>query len=255
MTDLFQQTQNNEPTIDENKNYLEELVGEGRKFKDVEALAKGKHYSDAMIKVMERQLDDLRAENERNRTELLATTRLQELIDQARSSPQNPVTPNPNVNDNEKSGLKMEDIESLFSNKLQEHENAKRERENFNTVQNKLKEKYGENFHTHLIEHQKTLGLTAEEINSMARRQPQVLIKAFGLDAPAQQNNLFQAPPRSNQRNDNFAPRGEVKRTWSYYQEMKKKNPGLFHDPQTNIQMQQDYIALGAAFEDGDFHA
>jgi hypothetical protein len=38
------------------------------------------------------------------------------------------------------------------------------------------------------------------------------------------------------------------KRTWAYYQELKKTNPKLYLDPKISVQMDKDAIALGDAF-------
>jgi len=49
-----------EPLFDPNKNYYEDLVGQDKKFKDNETLAKAKVQSDIFIKHLERQQDELR---------------------------------------------------------------------------------------------------------------------------------------------------------------------------------------------------
>jgi hypothetical protein len=59
MNNLLDQS-NSQPTLDENKNYYEELVGEGKKFKDEKELAKGKWIADEYVKTLERSLDEMR---------------------------------------------------------------------------------------------------------------------------------------------------------------------------------------------------
>jgi hypothetical protein len=94
-----------------------------------------------------------------------------------------------------------------------------------------------------------SLEITEEDLNEMARNRPKFLLKTLGLDQPAPKEP-FQTPIRSTQK---FVPAGAEKRTWSYYQKLKKENPKLYNDPKTNVQMQKDYIELGDEFEDGDF--
>lgn len=242
--------------FDQNKNYLEDLVGDGKKFKDVEALAKGKAFSDATIDILTKKMDELRTDYLKLREENTAQAKLQEYIDRLEKLPEarERVAMEPEAKDSKTDGLKMEDIESLFESKIEQREAATRERQNFDTVQNKLKERYGDNSSKFLTEQMQNLGLSREDINSMAKKQPNVLIKALGLDqTPVAEN--FRTPLQSSKRQDSFAPTAGQKRTWSHYQELKKNNPRLYHDPQTNIQMQKDYLELGAAFEDGDFHS
>lgn len=250
MTTLFQET-NDTPEFDQNKDYLAELVGDGKKFKDTAALAKGKAESDAYIALMTKKMDELRADYLKARDENTATAKLQDLIDRLENRNED-INSNTSNADEDKSGLKLEDIESLFSTKLTEYERTKKETENFNKVQAKLKELHGDNYSKFLSQQMETLGLSKEDIDQMARQKPQVLIKSLGLDQP--KSTGFTPPPRSDHRNDNFLPSSGQKRTWSYYQELKKSNPTLYHDPKINLQMQKDAMELGDAFMDGDFN-
>jgi hypothetical protein len=49
-------------TVDENVDYVTELVGEGKKFKDISGLARGKAEADLTIEVLKKKLDDLNKE-------------------------------------------------------------------------------------------------------------------------------------------------------------------------------------------------
>lgn len=250
MTDtLFKETE--EVTFDQNKNYLEDLVGEGKKFKDYEALAKGKVHSDQTIEILTKKLDDLREDYLKLREENTATAKLEDLLDRIERTKSAIDSKDTLDAYDDKPGLKLEDIESLFSSKLTEYEQKKKEAENFNMVQNKLKERYGDNFPSHLSTQMQSLGLSKETVDHMARTTPQVLIRALGLDQKESSGD-FQAPPRSARRNDSFQPTGGQKRTYSYYQELRKKDPMLYHDPKINLQMQEDAMELGEAFFDAD---
>jgi len=235
--------------IDPNKNYLEELVGEGKKFKDQETLARSKFESDSYIKILERRLDERANDYKTLKADYDSRASLQELIEQAKQQFTSSETPNANE---EKPVIDSKQIESLVSSKILEHETSRKQTENYNQVVSKLKERYGNNYQTALKQQMDALDLTENEINDMARNRPKVLYRTLGLDQPAQRED-FQSPLRSDQRSDSFAPRVQ-KRTWSYYQEMKKRDPKIYNDPKTNIQMQKDYIELGSEFEDGDFH-
>lgn len=241
--------------IDENKNYLEELVGEGRKYKDNEALAKSKIHADKTIEVQNRRMDQLREDFLKERQENIAKAKLQELVDKLTNNKQS-LTSNetPQVNeDNEKPAIDMDQIKSLMTNQFQEYEAGKRQRDNLAQVQNKLVEHYGKNYSNALGEQLQNLGMSAKQIDELAKEAPQAAIRMLGLDAKAQQDN-FQAPPRSNQRNDSFAPKGAKKRTWSYYQELRKTNPDMYLDRKIANQMAQDAVELGEEFNDGDFY-
>lgn len=74
MTDAFEQAKNETTNI---SSYQEYLVGEGKKFTDVEALAKGKYDSDQHLKTLEAELAELRADLQKRKTseEVLAEIR------------------------------------------------------------------------------------------------------------------------------------------------------------------------------------
>ncbi len=250
MTDLFKNQDEN--VLDQNKNYLEELVGDGKKFKSPEELAKGKATADHYIKTLETKLDELRNDYLAEKANSTATAKLQELIDQYEKK-QLASNDTPLVNEvKNQPQFDPSMLDELVTKKIQETDRFKTEQSNYNTVQNKLKEQFGSNYGTVVKEQADTLGLTGDEVEAWARKSPEAFFRIMGLNQPKQET--FQAPPRSAQRNDNFAPQGAQKRTWSYYQNMKKTNPALYHDPKINVQMEKDALELGSAFEDGDFH-
>jgi hypothetical protein len=147
--------------------------------------------------------------------------------------------------------IDQKQIESLVSSKIQEHELTKKQQENFNIVRSKLTERFGSNYQSVLREQSESLGLTDNDVNDLARKSPRAFFKTMGLDREETRES-FQSPPRSSQRSDNFAPSTQ-KRTWSYYQKMRKENPEAYTSPKIQAQMHRDYVDQGRDFEDGDF--
>lgn len=235
----------------EDTNIARDEIANKWKDKPLEEVLKAKVDSDLYIKTLERQKDELRNDYLKLREESSAQAKLQELLDRLEKT-SSPTQVTPTIVSEEKP-YNPKDVETLVSNTILKQKAEDRMNENFNTVRNKLKEHFGDNFQSALQESMTMLGLTGDELNEMARTRPNVLIKALGLDQPLQREQ-FQSPPRSGTRNDTFAPKNE-KRTWMYYQNMKKSNPTLYYNKKTQFQMHQDAGALGAAFEDGDFNA
>lgn len=250
---LLDGSSSEELTIDEQKNYLDELVGEGKKFKSPEDLARGKAESDLYIRTLLRQKDELVADVTTLREKYNARESLEDLADQLRtqmttSPPQN----TPPGSEDSRPAFKPEELDSLVSNKIEQYNVQQKERNNFNTVQAKLKEIYGPNFANSLEKQINNLGLSIDDANALAKKSPSAFFKTFGLDEQ-KTGDGFQSPPR-NQRSDTFAPATQ-KRTWSYYQNLKRTNPTEWSNPKTQVQMHEDYIRLGKEFEDGDFTA
>src|SRR5688572_876910 len=111
-----------DPQID---SYLEHLVGEDKKFKTPEDLAKGKYVSDTYIPVLTKRMDELREENERLLKEANERAALTDILDQMRQQQQSNSF-NPSATD-EKPAINPTDIENIVARKLQETERAKKE--------------------------------------------------------------------------------------------------------------------------------
>lgn len=252
MTDnLLDETLDDQVKVDESKNYLEELVGPGKKFATAEDMAKGKYISDGYVTILEKRLDAAREEMKTLRDQNIAGPKLQELIDKYDALEKQLATRQTTQQSNEdtKAAYDPKQVESLIDSRVHLIEQQKRENDNFKLVQDKLKERFGNNYQTLLKTQSNTLGLTDDEVNSMARRNPNLFMKTFDLNVPKNNDN-FQTPPKSNMRSDNFAPRTNEKRTWSYYEELRKKDPQAWFDPKIAVQMDKDSQALGEKFYD-----
>jgi hypothetical protein len=238
----------------EAKDYLQELVGDGKKFKSPQDLAKGKAESDTYIKVLEKKLDQMRDDYLKLDEDYKARASLQELIDQQKSSAQQSSNNQPIVKDhNTAPSIDLKDIENMMSAKLQEHEVTKRQNDNLNLVKNKLIEHFGTKYQGAVKEQLADLGLSESRFQELAREAPTALLRTLGVDQPAPKET-YQSAPRSSLRSDSFKPKGSEKRDWQWYQDLKQKDPNRYNDPQTNVQMMNDYMALGSDFETGDFH-
>lgn len=237
-----------QPPIDPNKNYLAELVGEGKKFANVEELAKGKFFADQTLKTMEQRQDELRNDFLELREKYTEKANLEELIKQLKEDRASS-SHTPEANDN-KPALDASQLDTLISKKMEEAESNRKASANYQQVVSKLTEQFGSNYAQVLKQRTEELGLTGEDITALARKSPTAFFKTMGLET---KQEGFQTPPRSTQRNDSFAPTSSRPRTWAYYQELKKANPKLYYDPKITVQMSKDAVELGDKFRDGDY--
>lgn len=229
--------------LDQESALRQELLSKW-KDKPVEELLEAKVNSDLYIKSLESQKDELRDMYDKQRDELLAKAKFEELIDRM-NKPSGEVPPTLGKEPESPKQMEIKDIESLVLQKIQETEARKNETKNFNEVQNKLKERFGDNYVSSLKDYQRTLGLSDTDVNSLAMKSPKAFFQMLGINETEQAG--FTSPPRSGQRNDHFAPK-TPKRDFQYYQELKKTNPKIYLDPKIQVQMHNDAIALGAAF-------
>src|SRR5262245_42940262 len=132
-----------EDNFDENKDYLEELVGDGKKFKDLAALAKGKAHSDHYITQKERQYDALYADYLELKKQSETTAKLQELIDRFENTPKEDTNTSSGNLENQ---FDPSEIDSLLERKLSEAKVRERREANRKEVESKLIERYGNNY-------------------------------------------------------------------------------------------------------------
>lgn len=239
--------------LEATRSYLNDLVGEGKRYDSPESLARSKIFQDNHIKQVEAENKRLREDALRYREENVAKQKLEDLIDQIQgrkeTPPQEPTTPR-----REETAIDYRQIESLIENKFKQAELTRTYNENLQSVKNKLIERYGDNYTDVYKQQLERLDLTREEADELARRKPTTFAHLLGLDQPKPQQQQFTAPPRPQTSNpQNPVQQIPEKRTWSYYENMRKQNRSAWLDPKIQVQMLQDRMELGEAFNDAGF--
>lgn len=232
---------------DDNKDYFSDLVGEGKKYPTPAELAKAYHHADTHIRMLEQSNDEIRAQLLEEKKDSQARATLQDLVRQLQGQGQQSTSNNePTVKEIEKP-IDVNEIDKLVSNRIAALRTAEKEEANANVVVSKLKERFGDNYSGVVKQQIADIGLSEADFDALARKSPELIFRSLGLN---ETKESFSPPPR----NQGFAPRGPTKKTWSYYQEMKKTNPNLYRDPKTTNEMTQAAIDLGDAFYDGDYN-
>jgi curved DNA-binding protein CbpA len=212
------------------------------------ALAKSKYEADEFIKMKNAQFDTLSADYQRLKADYDSRASLEELLTKAQiREPEPQLTPNANKTQPSQS-IDRDEVAKLYQDfKRQEKADA-----NLAEVKQILKEKLGSKVSEVLRTKMDELELTQEEMDRLAARSPKAFMRTMGLeDQPTRQPN-FQTPPASTYNSATFKPVTE-KRTWSYYQDLKAKDPKAWLDPKIQTQMYHDAQRLGSDFGDGDF--
>jgi hypothetical protein len=212
-------------------------------------IAKGKWHADQTLEVSKRRMDELRADFLKERNQNLTREQLESVLTRFGQTPlASNETPPVNADDNRPT-YDPNQIKSLVSEGFQEMRKRENEEANAKLVEGKLIERFGSNYQDVLSRNAADLGLSAQEVNTMAKSNPRVFMRTFGLDQPQRTEN-FQAPMRDTY---TFAPTTGPQRTWSYYQKLKADKPKDYYSPKIQNQMLGDYDRLGDKFEDGDF--
>ena len=219
-------------------NFLETLVGEGKKFSDPESLARGKWEADRTIEARNAELEQLRAELD----ELKIAERLKSV------QPTAPTTPEPRLEDNQPAKPSApEDLAKLVREQLQAERANETVRANVERVANRLIELYGDEDKANQIVRTKAteLGVSVEFLEEVAAKSPKAFFSQLGVDekttAPA-------GPTKGDvntsafQNNSNTLKPG----TYKFYEQMRKDNPTVWAKIQPQIHA--DALKMGAAF-------
>jgi hypothetical protein len=241
------------PDFDDTKNWYEELVGETKKFKSNEDLAKGKAESDRYIKTLEQQKDEIRNMYLSLKEQVDGRAKLEDLIDRIEKGKTRDSEDSTTPEDKEKTPIfDLTQIKNMITQERQEADIQERSNRNYAEVQRTLKEKFGPRVNEVLKEKMDTLMIDDAYLVGTAKRSPQAFYSLMGLTEQPQSETMFQAPPRTTQRPTTFSNQNDGARTLAYYEKMRETNPKAYLDPKIQVQMDKDSQALGVNFFDVD---
>ena len=173
-------------SIDENKDYLTEFVGDDKKYKSPADLAKAKAHADLHIQNLNRTLDELRDELKTRKTEEELMDRIARLTTRQNADP--PADPPQQPQTETKSGLTKEDVDRM----LAERDAERQQNHNLTVTVQKLTEKYGDDTPAIIEAKAKELGVTKDYLRNLAKTTPQIFTSLF--TAPPEPKDVFGAP-------------------------------------------------------------
>jgi hypothetical protein len=248
--DIFAGGNDPTPPTPNTNNYVDQLVGEGKKYSSIDELAKSKLHGDEFIEQLKGELAEVRSQ-------LATQDRLQEVLDRLDSRNNSnddgyraPDEGTPN-NHSGQPAISKKDIETLIEQTVTQKEIDRTARQNREEAVRKLKELLGDDYTRRLEERREELGLDKSTLNDLAARSPQAFIELVAPKGTTAERPF--TPPPSGQRsealdlNKNNAAPG----TPEYYRNLKKANPALYRSPEVQMKLHKDVIK--AATEGKDF--
>lgn len=223
-------------TIDPAKDYTAELVGDGKKFKTVADLARGKAESDLFILQQQQENAELRAELSRRKAvedAIAAISTTNNSSNSANSgnaqdagSASNQVA----LGDEELNTRIRNQIDGLFKTRSEEQVKEN----NLNVVRSTLESVWGKDYSQRLSGVAEELGASQEYLMGIAQTQPKAFLKLVGAEqkSPASASSLFSPSSAgvtsaglANQTASNLP---ETER-YSYWKKIRKENPNYYH--------------------------
>ena len=229
---------------------VDALVGEGKKFKTVDDLAKGKAESDRVIMAREQELAELREELKKRET-------VEDIIQRVTKPPvQSPMQVSEPQPVPVTSGITDEDLVQRIREVTSEATRAEKIAQNTEEVAIRLVEVFGsEEAANHAITVKaRELGVSVEFLQSTAIQSPKAFYAQIGLDAltPTPQSSPRTTGSILTEALENNH-RGPKPGTYSYYQEiLKTKGSTAYFDPKVQNQLMKD--AFAAAQSGVDFY-
>lgn len=233
MTDILNDTETPETPR------FEDLVGDGKKFADADALAKAKAESDTFILKLQQETEEMR-------TELQARLTLEEMMKEL------PVQQNDQRNDVSQEPVPQTkepetDIESLVSKALQKQKATETAEKNLETVRDGLKERFGPDYNKTLSDVAERLGIGKDFLTSMAKTSPAGLLALVDSSVP-RDNNRPMTPPDSTRDAGKVAIASPTKKNNSYYRELKRTDPKTYFSRKVQAEMHTQAVAQGPSF-------
>jgi vacuolar-type H+-ATPase subunit I/STV1 len=153
----------------------QELVGEGKKYANAEDALRSVPHAQKHIQTLETEMAELKEELSKRKT-------TQELLDELKSETRQPVE-----NTTQEAGLNEDAIMSLVNQTLQRNEQTKTAKANADSVAKRFQSKYGSEAETVYNKLAGELGMSTQQLNSLATSSPSVVLRLAGLtdSAPA----------------------------------------------------------------------
>jgi len=218
---------NNDPSTPHTPDsYLDELVGEGKKFSDAEALARGKWESDRFI-------EQLQAETATLRADLASRANLETLVSKIGETGKGASTPAENHSAEERLPITPEAIKDIIKNVITEDKVLSTRDANLSYCEGELRKSYGDGYVSKLREVTKSLGLTEKYVDDLAATAPKALLALVNANAP---QKVDVSAPKGSVFSGNFNGKTATK-DWAYYQNLRKTNPRLYYSVEVQSEM------------------
>lgn len=230
---------------------LETLVGENKKFKDLEALAVGKVEADAYIATLTNTVNSLAEELKQANLSAERKTHLENLMSTLTNTTKNPSETKPGSQPQEPSnqspaGLSHDDVVKL----LEARETVNAQNRNLEAAYTPVRKLYGEKTDEVLNAKAKELGMSREALDNLAKTSPQAFVNVVGVNARDTSTRSMANHSSVGLLNGDPSSTGQV-RNKAYYDNLSKEMGSwkFVTDRKVQVQLHKDMQALGDAWD------
>lgn len=217
---------------------FEDLVGEGKKFKDPDALAKKVVHADKHIDNLEQELAEMR-------TELSARLKVEEMLDKFKPAPAEPTREVPAHNPQEP-GSKEIDLTAEVQRLLRAEKDKDKRDHNIEATRDGLKERFGPDYNQRLLEIAGDLSVSKDFLTQMAASTPTGFFKL--IDSVAERDNTRPLHAPQPNRDPLKTQSTQNRKNSAYFQELRREKPDLYFSRRVQNEMHQEAVKQGASF-------
>lgn len=228
MVDVFaDKAQNDDVTIDT-------LVGEGKKYRDINELAKAYVNADGHIDELRRDLAQARARSdaEKNQEPVVPTQ-------QQQADPPPAVTERPQSN---------EDLRTLVGRELEALTESKRFEQNVESTAQTLVDYFGDaqKANQAVKDKARELGVSPDWLRDSAARSPKAFYATMGINLEAEKRDTSTPAPRSDIRLETNQNNG--KKNYAYFEQLRKSDKASYYSQSVQNEMHRLAREQGDAF-------
>lgn len=236
-TSETQQTQTKESFIDH-------LVGDGKKFRDIEALAKGKLEADKHISEITKTLDELRAELAKQD---YAKSLLEQMSKGSETGAEQPTPVTTSSSNTENTTQSASDFEALVEKVITAKEKSKTASQNISVVGEEMQKQFGDKTADYLKAKSLELNMSLDRLKEIAAESPTAFFQLIGVKKMNEKVTSGTMTTQSTIRSENFNSISQD-RDFNFYQKLRKENRSLYYSPKIQNTMIQDRERLGDRF-------
>lgn len=229
--------------LDENATIpkFEDLIGEGKKFRDQEAVAKAVFEKDAYIQRLEKEAEDAR-------TELRARLTLEELSEKFVSKAPQPIQPTPVTSPVEADPKIAQplDIAKLVAEELAKTKSTELTKANIEKSKAGLKDRFGGDFATALKGVAESLSVSTNFLDSVAAQSPEAFFNLVDSVKPRDDRRPT-SPPQSGIDPNRGSPVSGAKNN-KYFQELRRRDPKLYFSKSVQADLYRQAMDQGSKF-------
>jgi hypothetical protein len=228
---LLDQEDETETELDIQDPKFDDLVGEGKRYKDPDILARS-------VVEKDRHISRVEAENRAMREELAAKVKMEDFMDRM-----NTITTRPAEKEDTKPQVtEGQDIDAVLDQKLKQFEARQQLQKNLDFVRTELERQMGKGYKQRLRAFAENLGLDDTFVNTMAAERPQAFLKMVG----AVKEESLITPPTGSSRPQTSA--GSGVRNKKYYDDLRKKDSTRYFSVGVQQQMWKDIDEMGESY-------